>query len=231
MFDKEKEDGPELGYYKERQSLIDDLDKSHRKLSQLGWSVGIGSTVIAVCLAIAIMTLVPLKTVEPYVVEVNRTTGETTVRKSLTEEGLEKVTAKEVLNKYWIIQYTKARLGFDITSSEHQYEVVRLMTDKKIFSEFHDYFNPKNKNGPFYTYGDRVKLKVEVKSITFLNENTALVRLDTIEGKNEKTREPKVATLAFGFSKTPSEQQERNINPLGFVISSWRVDDEVLKGE
>ena len=172
--------------------------------------------------------LTPLKKVEPYTIEVNTTTGETKVKQPLKDGVL---TQSEALTKYWLIRYVRARVGYDFQDIEEQYKTVNWLSDQKEFSRYADAFNPKKATSPYNLYGDRVQLLVRVKSISFIDKDTASIRIDLnkieIDGSEEIT--PVVVTASFQFTLEPRSEEERFENPLGFQVTNWRVDAEVVK--
>ncbi|WP_255358771.1 type IV secretion system protein [Snodgrassella sp. CFCC 13594] len=70
-----------------------------------------------------------------------------------------------------------------------------------------------------------------MKAISFIG-NTAQIRFDKtmqpVAGDLSKTFpvQPLIATVAFEYSDKPQSEKDRLINPLGFQVTSYRVDPE-----
>jgi len=220
---------PKSDYFKEALSWQEERYELATKQRRAGWFVAFIAGTIALMLAMALMFLTPLKSVSPYVIYVNTITGETRVQQSL-KKG--KLTQSEALTKYWIIKYVRARTSYDRQDLEQKYEMVKMMSDKKEFVRYAKVFDPKRADSPYQTYGEKITLETKVKSISFLDENTASIRLDLIEHANDKaTTTPWVVTMSYQFTLEPRTEEERFENPLGFQGTKWRIDAEVETGE
>jgi type IV secretion system protein VirB8 len=80
--------------------------------------------------------------------------------------------------------------------------------------------------------GNRVRLFVKVRSITPA-KGTAVVRFVRTEhpaGGGEDVEESLVATIGFEYVAAPMHEEDRMVNPLGFQVTSYRVDPEVVGG-
>ena len=184
--------------------------------------------VLALLCLVALIGLTPLKTVEPYVVKEDSKSGLVTVLRPIREEG---ITAGEALRKYFLAQYVHAREIFDPTDIQHAYQIVMLLSDIEVGREYDRWINPDNANSPVKVYGaKKVKRLVNIRSITFLAPDTAQVRFTALE-KLDTSERPSywIATLQFRFVQNSADEEERLINPVGFKITSYRIDPEVTK--
>jgi len=220
---------PKSEYYKEALVWQEERYELATKQRRAGWFVALIAGSIATMLAMALMFLTPLKSVSPYVIYVNTITGETRVEQSI-KKG--KLTQSEALTKYWIIKYVRARTGYDRQDLEQSYEMVKMMSDKKEFIRYAKVFDPKRADSPYQRYGEKTIVKTKIKSISFLDKNTASIRLDLIEKTNDKEEStPWVVTMSYKFTLEPRTEEERFENPLGFQGTKWRIDAEVETGE
>ena len=184
--------------------------------------------VLALLCLVALIGLTPLKTVEPYVVKEDSKSGLVTVLRPIREEG---ITAGEALRKYFLAQYIRARETFDPTDIQHAYQTVMLLSDIEVGREYDRWINPDNANSPVKIYGaKKVKRLVNIRSITFLAPDTAQVRFTALE-KLDTSERPSywIATLQFRFVQNSADEEERLINPVGFKITSYRIDPEVTQ--
>ena len=183
---------------------------------------------LALLCIVALIGLTPLKTVEPYVVKEDSKSGLVTVLKPMREEG---ITAGEALRKYFLAQYVRAREIFDPTDIQHAYQTVMLLSDIEVGREYDRWINPDNARSPVTLYGPKkIKRLVEIRSITFLAPDTAQVRFTALE-KVDTSERPSywIATLQFKFVQNSADEEERLINPVGFKVTSYRIDPEVTK--
>jgi hypothetical protein len=69
-----------------------------------------------------------------------------------------------------------------------------------------------------------------VKSVSFLNSHTAQVRFTSTETmRASKSTDAWVAILSFRFVNLPETEEERFINPLGFQVTAYRLDQELVQ--
>jgi type IV secretion system protein VirB8 len=70
---------------------------------------------------------------------------------------------------------------------------------------------------------------VRIKAISLLADNVASVRFMKESRKGEETRVTHwVSTLTFSYANAPMSSADRLINPLGFLVSEYRADPEVV---
>ena len=89
-----------------------------------------------------------------------------------------------------------------------------------------------NKAYPPDVYGPGAEVSVTVRRITFLSKSVAQVRfLKTLrQAKQEAVTQPFVATVEFAFEpKTERSLAHVWENPLGFLVTAYRVDPETLE--
>lgn len=215
-------------YYKEQSEWNEEKYDKAVKERRVGWYAAFFLCAITAGLTTALVLLIPLKEVVPYTIEVDRLTGETQVRKPLSDGSF---TQKEALTKYWLIKYVKARLGYDRQDIENSYDLVKMMSDKREFSRYDKIFDPSKENSPFQVYGDKNTVVARIKSVSFLDSDTATIRVDLIETINDRPKpSPWVVTISFQFTLEPRSEEERFENPLGFQATKWRIDEEIEQG-
>ena len=67
------------------------------------------------------------------------------------------------------------------------------------------------------------------RTISLLADNVASVRFMKESRKGEETRMTHwVSTLTFSYANAPMSSADRLINPLGFLVSEYRADPEVV---
>jgi len=198
--------------------------------SRRGWFVAGILGVILIFALFAIIALAPMKEKIPFVVEVDKITGETSVKKV----QLGTLTQSESLTKYWLNKYVRMRTQYDYQDIENSYEIVRAMTLPKEFAIYARGFDKSNPENPLKLYADKVTLKTRIKSISFLDKDTATVRIDIEKkqlGDNKPMHYPYIVTLSFRFTLSPETEKEIQENPFGFQCTKWRIDSEIVTGE
>jgi type IV secretion system protein VirB8 len=69
-----------------------------------------------------------------------------------------------------------------------------------------------------------------VKSISLLDKNVVQVRFDREIRQNDQRKISHwIATLTFSYTTASISSNDRLINPLGFVVSNYRLDAEAVQ--
>lgn len=167
------------------------------------------------------------KSIEPFVIEVEHETGLTNIVNPARSTEL---MSDEAVKKYFIVQYIRAREGYDVMDYEYNYSTtVRLLSTSKIYREFKSFTN-NDPLSPVKKYGSLAKAKVRIRSIQFFEDGMkAQVRFTLIEdGKFASVERERIATMFIAFEKMEMTAEERYVNPLGFQVIGYRVDDEAI---
>lgn len=213
-------------YLKEGRSWETDRLIAAEKSKKLAWGVALAAGGIAFAAVIAVAGLTPLKRTELKIVRVDNATGVVDV---ITEMPDAKTNYNESINKYFAQLYIRYREGYSRELAEEYYYNVGIMSAGAEQRRYGDFFSPKNPQSPLNVYGTSARLKIKVKSVSFIKDNVALVRyMKEIErGASER---PSVthwaATVVFKYSGAPMGEKDRAINPLGFQVSEYRNDPD-----
>ena len=93
----------------------------------------------------AVAGLTPLKTVEPYVIRVDNSTGITEVVSGLKES---RENYNEAVTKSFAARYVMAREGFVASEVKPNFQTVALMSDAAEQSRFATWYGAKNPESP-----------------------------------------------------------------------------------
>lgn len=221
-----------------------DADKTDRiqRSEKRAWCIVAVVAVIAVLEAIGLASLAPLKTVEPFVIRVDNNTGFVDVVSTLTDTAGEvKETSQEVLDKYWLGQYIRHREGYQWETREYDRSLVGLMSSSSVQQTYAAYTDPRqNPRAPVSIYGKNAEVETKVKAISIISTEvvdgetltTALVRY-TKQVKRTGERSPLThwaATVTYVYLNSPMSVDERQLNPLGFQVTTYRNDQESIGG-
>jgi type IV secretion system protein VirB8 len=195
---------------------------------RLAWAVAGGLGVVAVCEAVALVVLMPLKTIEPYTLLVDRQTG---FVQALKPVDAQLVSADRALTQSFLVQYVIAREGFDRDTLQSDYRKVGLWSAGQARSDYVAAMQASNPGSPLSRYPRGTIVDVTVKSVTPMSASTAMVRFDTqrrgIVGDTQPAQ-TWVAVIRYRYSGEPMSVADRFINPLGFQVERYRRSMEVL---
>ncbi len=177
----------------------------------------------------SVAQLTPLKSVQPFVIQVEDKTG---VTKVIDPTKDKEIATSESLRQYFVTTYIRARESYNDLNYKENYATVRVMTDGSIFDAYRRFMHPDNPSSPVNLFARHSQRIVEFKSLTMVNEKSAQARLVVRpEGRLEQTGEMKpkniVVWISFEFAKMELSAKERYINPLGFRVLSYSVDEEL----
>lgn len=213
-----------VNYLAEAKSWETDRVRILEKSVKTAWTVAIGFGVLALISVVTVAVLGPQKTAVPYVIRVNNVTGAVDVVNAMKDGA---TNYDEVMNKYHLQWYVRWREGYSANTINEYYNNVGLMSAPDEQTRYATQISKRNPQSPLNLYGDQGLVQVTIKSISFINENTALVRY--IKGV-EKVTNPSVthwvATITFGYNGTPMSEKDRAVNPLGFQVTEYRIDPD-----
>ncbi|QTK81724.1 Type IV secretion system protein virB8 [Agrobacterium tumefaciens] len=194
--------------------------------ARIAWFVAISASVTAVISVFAIAGLTPLKTVEPFVIRVDNSTGIVDVVSPLTSIA---GTYDEAVTKFFAARYVRAREGYVWSEGEENFRTVALLSTQPEQSRFAASYRGSNPDSPQNIYGRSATARINIVSISLINGNVASVRyVRTVTRGDEVRTTHWVATLTFSYVNAPMSSSDRLINPLGFVVSDYRADPEAI---
>lgn len=166
------------------------------------------------------------KTIEPFVLEIEEKSGLVNVVNPIPRKDL---TTNEALNTYFIMKYLRARETYNPADYQYNYNtIVRLLSTSQIYSGFRQFIND-NPRSPIKIYGNTTNTSLKVRSIQFLDpKSTVQIRFTIYENNSNNTRYNKIATINFTYRQMQMNSEERYVNPLGFQVTGYSVDDEIL---
>lgn len=214
-------------YYKEARSWSSDRERLQRSSLRIAWIVATVATLIAFAEAIALAALAPLKTVVPYTLLVDRQTGYVQELKPLEREI---IAPDRALTRSFLAQYVIAREGFQIESLKSDYRKVALWSASEARERYVAAMQASNPASPLASLPRNATVDVEIRSVSSLSENTALVRFVTYVSKpggTQRQATPWSAVVTYRYSGAPMRAADRLINPLGFQVVRYRRNAEI----
>ncbi len=205
---------------------LDELVRSRRS----AWRAATAAGALLGLALVALAAMQSLKRVESFVLRVDNATGAvdlvTTLRDGQTSYG-------EVVDRYFVNKYVLSREGYDYETIQTAYDTTLLLSSEGVQREYATLFEGAGARDK--ALSNRAKILVRLRSITPGSApSTALVRFTTRlvrENGQLAAEQSLVATIGFRYVGAPMHEQDRLVNPLGFQVTSYRVDPEVVGGE
>lgn len=181
------------------------------------------ASMLSVAVAVIfVKNIMSSKSLEPYIIEVEEKTGIATVVDQLTAQNF---TADQTIRRYFLNKFIHGASGYNAKSYKKDATEIRLFSSPGIYSDYRRRINRR-------ALGSDSQISVRIKSIQFLNNNNAQIRLlrqiNLGEGAKPKTVN-EVIELGFHFSPEINlTMEERLINPLGFQVTKYLIAEEVF---
>jgi len=208
-------------------SKIEEIKQSRK----LAWLVAGGAGVLAFfSIIMALASLLHRTEPEPFVIKEDASTGVTTTMRSLKDayDHYDEVVDRHFLGLY--VQYCEGYEWFSIGTNS---SACKLMSSSSVGTGY--FRNLKAPGSPLTVLKDKGIIAVHVTSISFMGD-LAQVRFTaqklTPSGDNPDGAPLQKWIATIGYQYNPKQQmteQERQINPLGFQVVSYRKDPEVVK--
>lgn len=215
-------------YYAEAGTWNRDRVDAMRSSWRIAWWVAGVAAAIALFEAIALVLLTPLKTVEPYTLMVDRTTGYVQALKPLDQAT---IAPDAALTQSFLVQYVLARESFDIATLNANYRRVALFSADKARAGYLQTMQVTSPDSPLVLYPRTTIVEAHVKSVSPIGPNASLVRFETV--RTDAGAQPQLlgswaAIVRYRYSSEPMKLEDRFVNPLGFQVISYRRDPEAL---
>lgn len=164
------------------------------------------------------------KTFEPFVVQIDGETGRAEVVNPVESRNL---TANESLNRFMIKRYITARETYNPVSFDNiARQTIRVLSSGRVYREYLSYIR-NEANDPLIKYGQNNTTFIQVKSWSRINGGDKyLVRFSITETAREQKVFNKIAVVSFEYVAMELTDEERDINPVGFQVTGYEVNDD-----
>lgn len=210
-----------------------------RRSERRAWWVASGSLAMALMLGAGYIVLLPLKERVPYMVMADAYTGTASVARLREDFAHNSVTLSEAVNRSNVAHFIIARESYDLDLQQlRDWTTVYTMSAPEVASGYTTLHARNNPEAPFNLYGGGKSIRVKILSITLLGGDGkkaaptgATVRFQrSLYDKGSGVSRPldsKIATLTFTYKTNLKMSEEQRIaNPLGFQVTSYRVDND-----
>lgn len=209
-----------------------------RRSERRAWWIAGSAVAVSVMLGAGYLVMLPLKEKVPYLVMADAYSGTATVAR-LTG-GLDELTMTQwdALHRSNVAHYILARESYDLALLKlRDWTTVYTMSAPEVATGYTTLNSSQNPESPFNLYGKSKAIRVQVNSIQMLGGSAtqrprgATVRFqrslyDKSNGYTEFL-DNRIATLEFTYNKNLKMDEKHRIeNPLGFHVTSYRVDTD-----
>ncbi|TCR80815.1 type IV secretion system protein [Rhizobium sp. BK376] len=223
----ETSDADLRSYYQSGDIWEQEVVKRAKRSRALAWFVTAlfgGVTLLSLA---ALVLLIPLKSFEPYIVEVDRNTGYIEVKTGLTRPS--NLTEQRAITQAYIVRFIRAREGYDPYAISDNFGIAALLSTGNAARALEELYSAANPKNPAKLYGKVKRVTTEIASVTFPNASTGIVRFATNEQSDTDTVVNHwIAVVRYRYTDTPQTNEWRFENPLGFQVYDYRRDQETV---
>ena len=228
-------EAPLRGYFAEAASWDADARAQGRRAVRLALAVAGAGWITALALSGALMLLMPLKRVEPFVVRVDNSTGLVDV----VPVYAGRATLPEAITRFLLTHYVTVCERFNYATAESDYEECGAFHTAQRNAAWYALWNPNNPTSPLNTYKDGTTVHAEVTSVSFFQRASGVTDLAQVRyakakraaGAATESVTHWIATLQYAYTDPSTDPKTRAWNPLGFKIMDFRPEPEVLNEE
>jgi type IV secretion system protein VirB8 len=182
----------------------------------------------------SVLMLTPLKSVTPYLVRVDRSTGIVDVVPQF-EGGTD---LGEAVTRHLLTLYVTTRERYVAALAETDYETVGAYQTAALNQAWLAAWDRNNPDSPLHRYRDGSSVGVHVTSVSFLTRGSAgqdLAQVRFRTGTRAGPGAPErmayyIATIQYAYAKASAEERLRARNPLGFRVLEYRREPELGPG-
>jgi type IV secretion system protein VirB8 len=227
-----KNDGALERYFQEAASWDRDRAATNERSVRIAWRIAIGACALTVIAITALMMLMPLKRVEPFVIRVDNSTGIVDVVPAFAGGA----DMPETVTRYFLDHYVTVCERFNFSTAESDYEECASFHAPARNNVWYALWDRSNPLSPLNLYKDGSSIRAQVGAITFFKrgnggEDLAQIRYTKtrrVGGTGSDQISHWIATVQYVYGEASKDPRARRWNPLGFKIVDYRAEAEVL---
>jgi len=218
-------------YLDEARSWTADREQQMQRACRVAWRTAAAGWLCAVASAAAIALMMPLKSVEPFVIRVDNTTGIVDV----VPMASDRLTPPESVIRYFVSHYLTVCERFNFSTAESDYEECAAFNGAARNQAWYALWTRSNPQSPLNIHKDGSTVRAQVVAVTFFKRGSGLGDLAQVRYiKSQRTGLGAdeidthwVATLRYAFVEPSQDPKLRRWNPLGFKVMEFQSEPEV----
>lgn len=219
-------------YFAEAISWDADRTAQQRRSLRAAWWTASAGWGLSILLAVALVLLMPLKRVDPFLVRVDNTTGLVDVVPVYAGDA----DMPESVTRYFLDHYVTICERFNYATAESDYEECGAFHTPQRNQGWYAVWNKGNPSSPLNVYRDGTTIRAQVTAVSFFQRGNGVadlaqvryVRAKRMGGGGEEQKTYWIATIQYVYGAPSKDPRMRRWNPLGFKIAEFRAESEVL---
>ena len=193
----------------------------------------------AIVAVFGILRLAPLKSVEPYLLQIDEKTG---ITQKVEPISREQYAANESIDRYFTSQYIRVRESYNPSIVYYNYNIVRLMSTRNIFESYRKQVDASTEGSIAKKLGTSGRRDIKILSVIYITNPVARgkkaeasatkimqARISTIDStpNADDVVQNWLVTVTFEYANLNINEQEQLLNPLGYQVASYQIQREV----
>ncbi|UIU17910.1 type IV secretion system protein [Klebsiella michiganensis] len=213
------------------ESVLQEKDEREKKLA---WRIAAIGFALAVMAITALIILLPLKTTEIELWSVDKQTGRYEYMTRIKEQS---ISTEKALAQALATHYVRLREGYNYFALQRDYDDVQLFNSDSVNRDYLDGFNSNQAPDVIFNKAEYV-VSIDIISNVHATatdpDHLATLRIKrTIRRIVDNSVKTDVWNIRLTYRYLPRKQltdSQREVNPLGFIVTSYQRDKE-LRGE
>jgi type IV secretion system protein VirB8 len=218
-------------YFDEAASWDRDRVAMNMRSARIAWRVAFFAVIALIASILALGLLVPLKSVEPFVIRVDSSTGVVDVVPTYNGNA----PLDETVTRYFLTHYVSVCERFNFSTAESDYEECGAFHSPQRNQAWLELWTRTNPTSPLNVHKDGSTVRVQVESVSFFTRGDAISNLAQVrylkterQGSGPEKMTHWIATIQYAYAGPSKDPKTRRWNPLGFKIVDFRPELEVL---
>jgi type IV secretion system protein VirB8 len=194
--------------------------------------IAVGSVFSTILALGTLIVILPLNEVQPYVVMVDKTTGEAEKVVQVRPATLEQ---EDAVLQAELVSYVSDRETFDLSDNKTRIPDVMARSRDAAAETLSSQWSSGSPTYPPKIYGNDTIVRVVIKSISVTpgatadSVRTARIRITKLREEKGRPAVERAYVLTVQFDFRPDQEatlQQVWKNPLGFIVTGYRIDAE-----
>jgi len=196
------------------------------------WRIAALASMLLALSILALMMLMPLKHVEPFVIRVDNATGVVDVVPVFAGRSQ----MPETVTRYFLDHYVTVCERFDFATAESDYEECGSLHGPARNQAWYSKWDRSNPASPLNVYKDGTSVRAQVGAVSFFARSSGTQDLAQVRylkslragGTGQDQITHWIATVQYVYGEPSKDPKVRRWNPLGLKIVDFRPEPEVL---
>ena len=219
-------------YFAESASWDRDREAMGHRSARIAWWVAGSAVICTLALAAALLVLMPLKRVEPFVVRVDSATGAVDVVPVYA--GGEEF--PQAIRRYFLTHYVTVCERFNFSTAESDYTECGAFQTPAENQRWYTKWAKTNPASPLNLYKDGTTIEAHVTAVSFFTRADGMKDIAQVRYIQERreagtaapTRSYWIATIRCAFTTPSTIPEVRRWNPLGFKVLEFENEREAI---